>query len=83
MKIEIDHDQCKHGGAFSDRCLRATILNPLGHERYCMVGFEDDSRPELTVTLRIDHEQGTLVLHDKAEREVAASDGWMAFVPSE
>ena len=82
MKIVIDHNQCKHAGAFADRCLRATILNPLGHERYCMVDFEDDSQPELTVTLRFDHQEYTLTLHDEAEREAVASDGWTAFVPS-
>jgi len=81
MKIVIDHDQCTHGGAFADRCLRSSILNPLGHERYCMVEFEEDSRPELTVTLRIDREEGTLVLHDEAERKEVASDGWIAFLP--
>lgn len=83
MKIVIDHSLCEHGGAYSDRCLRATILNPLGHERYCMVGYEDDFRSELTVTLRFDHEEYTRVLHDEAERKVVASDGWIAFVPSE
>ena len=83
MKIVIDHNQCEHGGAYSDRCLRATILNPLGHERYCMVGYEDGFRSELTVTLRFDHEEYTRVLHDEAERKVVASDGWIAFVPSE
>ena len=82
MRIVIDHNQCTHGGAFADRCLGATILNPLGHERYCMVDFEDDSRPELTVTLRFDHQEYTRTFHDMAERKLAASDGWIAFVPS-
>ena len=81
MRIVIDHNQCKHGGAFADRCLGATILDPLGHERYCMVEMEDDSRPELTVTLRFNHQECTRTFLDEAEREVAASDGWVAFAP--
>ncbi len=79
MKITIDHTACKHGGAFADRCLAATIRNPLGHERTCMAQMEDDGRPELTVTLMIDGQQHTIVLHNEAEQILAASDGWVAF----
>lgn len=45
MKIVINHDNCQHAGAFADRCLAATIRNPLGHERYCAARVEDDGRP--------------------------------------
>jgi hypothetical protein len=80
MKIVIDHDNCQHGGAFSDRCLSATILNPLGHERYCTAQVTDDGLPELTVVLRMDAKEYTLVLRDEEERMAVALEGWTAFV---
>lgn len=82
MKILIDHDQCKHGGAFSDRCLGATIRYPLGHERYCMAGIEDDGREELTVVLKMEGKTFELILRDETERKAVALEGWTAFVPS-
>ena len=81
MKVIINHDTCQHGGAFADRCLAATIRNPLGHERYCTAEVEDDGRPELTISLILDGQAHTLILHTPAEREAAASDGWLAFAP--
>lgn len=83
MKITINHDACTHGGEFADRCLRATIRNPLGHERYCMAHMEDDGRPELAVTLILDGEEHTLVLRSEAEQKAAALEGWLVFVKSE
>jgi hypothetical protein len=84
MKIVIDHDNCQHGGAFSDRCLSATILNPLGHERYCTAQVTDDGLPEMTVVLIMDAKEYTLVLRDEEERKAVAFEGWTAFVkPSE
>lgn len=79
MRIVIDHDQCKHGGAFSDRCLAATIRYPLGHERYCLAAIDDDGQAELTVVLRMEGQEFSIVLHDEAEQQVAALQGWMAF----
>jgi hypothetical protein len=80
MKITIDHDTCRHGGAFADRCLAATIRNPLGHERCCMARLEDDGRPELSVALMLDGQEHTLVLHNQAEQALVASEGWPAFI---
>ncbi len=79
MRIFIDHDQCEHGGVFADRCLAATIRNPMGHERYCTALVEDDGRPELTVVLKMDGKEYTVVLHDEVEREAVALEGWPAF----
>ena len=80
MKIVVTHDNCQHANAFADRCLAATLLNPLGHERYCAALVEDDRRPEPTVALIFDGQKHTLILHDKAEREAVASEGWLAFL---
>lgn len=79
MRIVIDHDQCKHSGAFSDRCLAATIRYPLGHERYCLAAVDDDGQAELTVVLRLGGEEFTVVLHNEAEQQAAALEGWLAF----
>jgi hypothetical protein len=79
MKVVIDHDACRHGGAFADRCLAATIRHPLGHERYCTADVTDDGRPELTVVLIADGHAHQLVLRTPAEQETAASEGWTAF----
>jgi hypothetical protein len=80
MKVIVNHDHCQHGPDFADRCLAATIRNPLGHERFCMAQMEEDGRPEMTVVLVFDGVEHTLVLHDERERELAASEGWPAFV---
>jgi hypothetical protein len=80
MKVVINHDTCQHAGAFADRCLAATIRNPLGHERYCAAEVVDDGRPELTVVLIFDGQEHTLILHDELERESVASEGWPAFL---
>jgi len=79
VKVIINHDTCQHGGAFADRCLAATIRNPLGHERYCTAEVDDDGRPELTICLIIDGQAHILILHTPAECMTAAADGWLAF----
>lgn len=79
MKIIINHDNCQHASAFADRCLAATIRNPLGHERYCAAEVLDDGQPALTVVLIFDGQEHTLVL-DETNREIVASEGWAAFV---
>jgi hypothetical protein len=79
MRIIVNHDTCQHGGDFADRCLAATIRNPMGHERFCSAAVEDDGSQDLTVVLIYDGQEHTLVLHTDRERELAASEGWLAF----
>jgi hypothetical protein len=80
MKITINRDLCQHGGAFADRCLAATIRSPLGHEHYCIAQMEQDGQPELTVVMILDGQAHTLILHNEAEKELAAGEGWPAFI---
>ena len=80
MKITINRDLCHHGGAFADRCLAATIRNPLGHEHYCIAQLEDDGQPELTVVMILDGQAHTLILHNEAEKELVEAEGWPAFL---
>jgi hypothetical protein len=80
MKVVINHDRCVHADAFSTRCLAGMIENPLGQEHYCLATVVDDGKPELTVTLVFDGKVYTRVMHDKAERETVAAEGWPAFL---
>ncbi|HMK07836.1 MAG TPA: hypothetical protein VK449_02275 [Anaerolineales bacterium] len=80
MRIVIDHDQCRHGGAFADRCLAMTLEHPMGHERYCTAAIEDDGRAEWTVTLVMDGGRHTRIFGNRADVLSAAGEGWPAFV---
>jgi hypothetical protein len=81
MRIVINHDSCQHSAWYSDQCLSATLRNPQGHQRFCGVDLkEDDGQSALTVDLIMDGKVYTLVLHDQAEVEAAASDGSAAFL---
>ena len=79
MRIKINHDHCEHASGYADRCLAATLLNPLGHERFCAAEVQDDGKPETTVTLIFDGAEHTLVLRDRHEVELVAAEGWPAF----
>lgn len=79
MKIVIDHDNCAHADSYSERCLRNSILNPLGHERFCMIQQFEDGKEALTVVLIQEKKQYTLVLTTQEEREAVAEEGWSAF----
>jgi hypothetical protein len=80
MRIRINHDHCEHANAYADRCLAATLLNPLGHERFCAAQVEDDGKAEMTVSLRFGGKDHTLVLRNQREVELVAAEGWPAFV---
>ncbi|MEX0788036.1 MAG: hypothetical protein WD040_04480 [Anaerolineales bacterium] len=80
MRIRINHDHCEHANAYADRCLAATLLNPLGHERFCAARVEDDGKDEMTVSLVFEGVERTLVLHNREEVELAAAEGWPAFL---
>ena len=82
MRILVNHDACQHAGEYSDRCLSATVRNPWGHEAFCMAQVEEDGREELTVVLTSGGQSVTRVFRTQAEREIAAAEGWLAFVDS-
>lgn len=83
MKLVINHDACRHAGEFADRCLSASLRYPLGWERYCSAQTLDDGRPEVTVELTMEGQTYTRVFRTEQERLIAASEGWLAFVPEE
>jgi cell division protein ZapA (FtsZ GTPase activity inhibitor) len=45
-----------------------------------MAQVEEDGAKDLSVTLKIDGKEYTLVLHDDQERLAVATEGWPAFV---
>ena len=79
MKVVINHDRCVHADAFATRCLAATIEYPMGESHYCLAGVIDDGKPELTVSLIFEGKTYTRVLHNQAERDIVAAEGWPAF----
>lgn len=79
MKITIDRDECDASLPFCERCFGTLVLHPMGVERSCMLALEDDSRTDLTVVLRSEGQEETLVVSE-GQRELVARDGWSAFV---
>ncbi|HSB91205.1 MAG TPA: hypothetical protein VLD63_14405 [Anaerolineales bacterium] len=80
MKITINHDACRHSGEFADRCLAASLRNPYARERYCLATVEDDGSDDVTVDLTLDGRTYTRVFLSERERQIAADQGWEAFV---
>ena len=79
MKIIIDHDNCEHADSYSERCLYNTIMDPIGHERFCMMQRIDDGKEELTIVLLQDGKTYTRVIDNEVDREIVASEGWAGF----
>jgi hypothetical protein len=79
MYMVIDHDECKHAGAYRDRCLSNTMRNVLGHERYCMVACDDDGKQAITVVLREDGQEHTRVFASEDELASVWLEGPLAF----
>jgi len=80
MKTLINHDACQHSGEFADRCLAASLRNPYARERFCLARIEDDGRPEVSVDLVLDGKTYTRVFRSERDRQIAADQGWEAFV---
>jgi hypothetical protein len=78
MKITINHDNCKHSSAYTERCIAATLRNPLSHKRYCMSQMEDDGIPDITVVMIEQGAQREIALHNRTEAELALIEDWMA-----
>jgi len=79
MKITIDRDECVAVQSFCERCFGTLVLHPMGVERPCILALEDDQSEDLTVTLRSEGQEETLVITE-GQRELIARDGWTAFV---
>ncbi len=79
MYIVIDHDQCKHAGAYAHLCLAKTMQHPLGHERFCLAQIFDDGRESITLVLREEGEELVRVFESEEEMHQWAPEGELAF----
>ncbi len=83
MRIVINHDACHHAGEFADRCLAASVRNPYARDRYCLARIEDDGREEVKVDLILEGKTYSRVFRTERDRQIAADQGWEAFVHPE
>jgi hypothetical protein len=66
-----------------EHCFSFFARHPTGVDRYCIVDQAEDGSNLLTLTLRTDGHENTVVLDD-AQREMVAAEGWSSpvdFVP--
>jgi len=79
MRITINRDHCETTLPFCERCFGTLVMHPLGVDRACIEALEDDRSDDLTVILRTEGYEETLVLNDEM-REIVARNGWADFV---
>ena len=80
MKIYIDRTHCDLCQSYCDRHVARLIQAPLGTDRPCIQGLEDDGLPELTLVVRDRGHEATLNLTEK-DREILGLEGLSPFLP--
>jgi len=80
MKIYIDRSLCDDCLSTCERRMARLVRFPLSQDRPCITALEDDNQPELTLVIKSDGRETTLVLDDTA-RELMASEGFSTFLP--
>lgn len=80
MKIYLDRSFCNDSLPTCERRMARLIRFPLGEDRPCITAIEDDGRMELTLVVKSDGQEATIVLDDAA-RELAETEGISAFLP--
>jgi hypothetical protein len=80
MKIYIDRSICDDCLSTCERRMARLVRYPLAEDRPCITAIEDDGQTELTLVIKDNGHQATLVLDDEA-RELVASEGFSAFLP--
>lgn len=80
MKIYLDRSLCNDSLSTCERRMARLIRFPLGEDRPCITAIEDDGQPELTLVMKSDGREATIVL-DRAHRELAGVEGFSAFLP--
>jgi ferredoxin len=79
MKVTIDRNICDAALNACEHCFSIFAQNPQGVDRYCIVEQLDDGSEVLTLTLRTDGVEKSLVL-DHAQRQMVATEGWASLV---
>ncbi len=80
MKIYLDRSICNDSLPTCERRMAKLIRHPEGEDRPCITAIEDDGKPELTLVVKSNGQEATIVLDDTA-RELAATEGISAFLP--
>ena len=79
MKVTIDRNICDAALNACEHCFSFFADHPMGVDRYCIVEQMDDGKDVLTLTLRTDGAERTLVL-DEEKRRLVTTDGWASLV---
>ncbi|HZY43185.1 MAG TPA: hypothetical protein VFF70_00415 [Anaerolineae bacterium] len=79
MKVTIDRNICGASLNACEHCFSFFAQHPMGVDRYCIVEQAEDGSDLLTLTLRTEGHENTLVLDD-AQREMVAAEGWSSLV---
>ncbi len=79
MKVTIDRNICGASLNACEHCFSFFVQNPMGVDRYCIVDQTEDGSKLMTLTLRTDGHENTVVLDD-AQREMVATEGWSSLV---
>jgi len=79
MKVTIDRNICSAALNACEHCFSFFAQHPMGVDRYCIVEQVDDHSDKLTLTLRTDNTERTVVLDDK-QRQAVATEGWTSLV---
>lgn len=80
MKIYLDRSFCNDTLSTCERRMAKLIRFPLGEDRPCITAIEDDGEPDLTIIVKSEGQEATIVLNDDA-RELAGVEGLSAFLP--
>lgn len=79
MKVTIDRNICSAALNACEHCFTFFAEHPMGVDRYCIVEQVDDGKDDLTLTLRTDGVERTLVLDDE-RRKLVTTEGWSSLV---
>ena len=79
MKVTIDRNICDAALNACEHCFSFFADHPMGVDRYCIVEQMHDGKDVLTLTLRTDGAERTLVL-DEEKRRLVTTDGWASLV---
>jgi len=80
VKIFLDRSMCNDSLPTCERRMARLIRYPFGEDRPCITAIEDDGRPELTIVIKSEDQEATIILDDET-RELAATEGISAFLP--
>jgi len=80
MKIYLDRSLCNDSLPTCERRMARLIRFPLGEDRPCITAIEEDGRSELTLVMKSDGREATIVL-DRDHQELASVEGFSAFLP--